>query len=84
VFVGVGKEGGDLLLLSRVERAGVDFTTGRLDLLDQRLQLGAVAAPGEDRKTFGGKFLGDLAADEVAGANDCHGCVSLLQGTSPA
>src|SRR4029077_17012698 len=84
VLVGIGEEGGDLLLLARLERAGVNLAAEGLDLLDQRLQLGAVAASGENRKTFGSKFLGDLAADEVAGPDDRYGRVSLLQGTSPA
>ena len=69
MLVGVVEEGDDLLFLARIERTGVDLAAGRLDLLDQRLELGAVAAAGKDRKAFGGKFLGDLAADKVAGAD---------------
>ena len=61
----------------------MNFTAGRLDLLDQRFELGAVAASGEHREAFGGKFFGDLAADEVTGADHGHGRVSLLQGGSP-
>src|SRR5205085_6444323 len=80
LLVGVVEEGGDLLLLSRIERTGVDFTALGLDLLHQRLQLGAVASSGENREAFRGKSLRDLAADEIAGPDDRHGRVSLLHG----
>ena len=43
----------------------------------------AVTAAGEDGEAFGGELLGDLAADEVAGADDRDRFVSLLQGSSP-
>src|SRR5229473_1667446 len=52
VLVGVAKEGGDFLLLARIERARVDFSARRLDLLHQRFELGTVAAPGKHRETF--------------------------------
>jgi hypothetical protein len=51
-----------------------------LDLLDQRLQLGAVAPPGKYRKTFGREFFRDLAADIIAGADHGDGCVAFLHG----
>ncbi len=67
-------------LLSRIQRAGVDLAAGGLDILHQRRELVAIPAAGEDRKAFGGKFLGDLGADEIAGPDD-GGCrVSLGQG----
>ena len=47
MLVGITEEGSDLLFLARVERAGVDFSAGLLDLLHQRFELGAVAAAGE-------------------------------------
>src|SRR5712671_645143 len=83
VFVGVPQEGDDFLLLARIQRARVDLSPGRLDLLHQRFQLGAVAAAGEYREAFGSKLLGDLTADIVTGADHGHGRVSLLQGCSP-
>src|SRR5205085_9780320 len=52
LLVGVVEEGRDLLLLPRIERTGVDFTAGRLDLFYQRLQLGTVASSGENREAF--------------------------------
>src|SRR5262249_43152646 len=51
VPVGVVEEGDDLLLLACIERASVDLTAGRLDILDERRELVAVTATGEDRKT---------------------------------
>ena len=83
VLVGIAEEGDDLLLLARIERARVNFAAGLLDLLDQRFELGAVAAPGEHREALRGELLCDLAADEVTGADHGHGRVSLLQGCSP-
>ena len=83
VFVRVAKEGNDFLLLARVERARVNFAAGLLDLLDERLELGAVAAPGEHRKAFGGELLCNFTADKVASTDHGHGRVSLLQGYSP-
>ena len=83
MLVGVVEEGGDFLLLARIERTAVDFSARRLDFLHQRLELLAVTAPGEHRKSFRSKLLGDLAADIVAGADHGHGRVSLLQGCSP-
>ena len=83
VLVGIAKEGDDLLFLAGVERARVDFAAGLLDLLDQRFELGAVATPGEYREALGSKFLCDLAADIVTGADHGHGRVFLLQGSSP-
>ena len=68
---------------ARIERARVDFAAGRLDLLHQRFELGAVAAPGEHREPFQSKLLGDFAADVIPGADHGHGRVSLLQGRSP-
>jgi hypothetical protein len=62
----------------------MDLAAGRLDLLDQGLELGAIAAARKDRKALGSEFLGDLAADVVAGADHRHGPVSLLHGSSPA
>ncbi|MGY4446560.1 hypothetical protein ACVWZR_001220 [Bradyrhizobium sp. i1.3.1] len=80
MLVGVIEEGDDLLLFACIERARVNLAAGGLDVLHQRRQLVAVAAPGKDRETFRGKFLGDLGADEIAGP-DHGGCrVSLGQG----
>src|SRR5450432_650471 len=83
MLVGVSEEGDDFLLLARIERARVDFSPRGLDLLDQRFELGAVAAPGEHREPFRSKFLGDFGADVIPGADHGHGRVSLLQGCSP-
>jgi hypothetical protein len=83
VLVGIAKEGDDLLFLACVERARVNFAAGLLDLLDQRLELGAITAPGKHREALRGKLFGDFAADVVTGADHGHGCVSLLQGLSP-
>jgi hypothetical protein len=47
------------------------------------VELCRIATSSKNRQAFGGKFLGDFAADIVAGANDRHGPVSL-QGSSPA
>ena len=52
------------------------LAAARLDLLDQRRELVAVAPPDEDGKAFGRKFLGDLAADKVARADYGRGCIS--------
>jgi hypothetical protein len=52
MLVGVAEEGGNLLFLARVERAGVDFSTSLLDLLYQRFELGAVAATGKHGETL--------------------------------
>ena len=57
MLVGIAEEGDDFLFLARIERAGVNFAAGRLDLLDQRFELGAVAAPGEHRKPSEANFL---------------------------
>ena len=46
--------------------------------LHQRLELFAVAPPGEHGETFGGEFLDDLGADVVAGADHGDGGVTLL------
>src|SRR5712671_1464397 len=83
VLVGVAQEGHHLVLLSRVERPSEHLSVRRLDFLDERRELFALAPSDKDRKTFGGKFLGDLSADEVPGANNGHSRVSLFQGFSP-
>ena len=70
----------DLVFLARVQRTRMDLAALGLDVLYQRLELGAVAAPCEDREPFGRKFLGNLAANIVAGTDDCRGRLSLLQG----
>ena len=84
MLVGVVEEGGDLVLLPRIERARHDRSAGGLDLLHQRLELGAVAPAGEHGKAFGGEFLGDLAADVIAGADHRDGCVAFLHWCSPS
>src|SRR5216684_2571890 len=78
MLIGVVEEGDDLLLLARIERAGMDLAAASLDVLDQRRELVAVAPAGEYRKAFCSEFFGDLAADKVAGTNEGHGRVSLL------
>ena len=60
----------------------MDLATGGFDLLDQRLQLGAVTTAGEDGETFRSEFLGNLAADVIAGADYSH-CPVSLHGLSP-
>src|SRR5262249_51879844 len=84
VLVGIVEKGDDFLFFPRVQRPGVDLAAGRLDFLDERFKLGAVATPSENGKAFGSEFLGDLCADVVAGADHRCGPVSLLQGLSPA
>src|SRR6185437_14854784 len=49
-----------------------------LDVAHQWLEFGAVAPAGEDGEPFGGKFLGDLGADLVAGADHRRGGIALL------
>src|SRR6059058_2555971 len=66
VLVGVAQEGHNLVLLSRVERAAEYLSVRRFDFLDERRELFALTSSDKDRKTFGRKFLGDLAADEVS------------------
>src|SRR5258705_3234738 len=83
VLVGVTQEGHHLVLLARVERPPEYLPVRRLDFLDERRELLALASSGEDRKTFGRKFLGDLSADEISGANNGYCRVSLFQGFSP-
>src|SRR3954447_5759949 len=83
VLVGIAEKRDDLVLLARIERARVNFAAGLLDLLDERFELGAVAASREHRKALGGKLLCNLAADKITGADHGHGRVSLLHGTSP-
>ena len=83
MLVRVTQKGHDLVLLSRVERPSEHFAARRLDFLDQRRELLALTAPDEDRETLGRKFLGDLAADKVSGADNGYGCVSFFQGFSP-
>src|SRR6185369_14515656 len=83
VFVGVAQEGHHLVLLSCIERPPEYLSVRRLDFLDERRELFALAAADKDRKTFGRKFLGDLTADEVPGADNGYRRVSLFQGLSP-
>src|SRR5262249_30011221 len=84
VLVRFAEKGGDSLLVARIQRARVDLAGRRFDLLDQRLELGAVATSSENRETFGGEFLGDLAANIVAGTYHRDRPVSLLQRFPPA
>jgi len=58
MFVGIVEEGDDLLFLTRVERSGMDLAASGLDFLDQRRELVAVTAAGEDGEAFGGELLG--------------------------
>src|SRR5258705_219900 len=78
VLVGVIEEGRDLLLLPRVQRAREDRSSGALDFLDQRLELGAIAPPREHGEPFGCEFLRDLGADVVAGTDHRGGCVAFF------
>jgi len=77
--IGVLQERGDLFLLARIERAAGDSPARRLDLGDQRRQLLAPPTPGEDGEPFGREFLGDGAADKVAGADYRHGSLPVFQ-----
>jgi len=83
VLVRIVEEGDDFVFLASVERACVNLSAGSLDIPDERSQFFAVTTAGEDREAFCGEFFGDLAADEVSGADDGHGCVSLLQDVLP-
>src|SRR5262249_17607274 len=66
VLIGVRQERDDLLLLARIQRARKDRATRGLDLLGQWRKLVAVAPSNEQCEAFGGKFLSDFGADEVA------------------
>src|SRR3954454_24434215 len=83
MLVGIVEKRDDLVFLARIERARVNFAAGLLDLLDERVELGAVAATGENRKALGGELLCNLAADKITGADHGRSRVSLLRGTSP-
>ncbi len=78
--VGVAQEGHHLVFLARVERSPEHLSARRLDLLDQRRELLSLATTDENAKTFRCKFLGDLTADKVPGADNGHGRVSFFQG----
>ncbi len=80
MLVSVAQEGHHLVLLSRVERPPKHLPARRLDFLDQRGKLLSLTASDKNRETFGRKFLGDLSADKVTGADNGYGRVSLFQG----
>ena len=78
VLVGVIEEGRDLVLLARVQRTREDRSSGALDFLHQRLELGAIAPPREHGEPFSCEFLRDLGADVVAGADHRGRCVAFF------
>src|SRR4051812_38184508 len=57
VLVGVAEKRDDLVFLARIERARVNFAAGLFDLLDERFELGAVAASREPRSPRRRTFL---------------------------
>lgn len=57
----------------------MNFSSCGFDLFHQRRKFLTVAAACKYGETFGSKFLGDLAADKVAGADHSHGRVSFGQ-----
>jgi hypothetical protein len=83
VGVGVGKEFDHLILLPCVQRSAKYLAAGRFDLLDQRRELFSLTAADKDSEAFGREFLGDLAADEVSGADDRNRCIAFFQPSSP-
>src|SRR6266851_2011441 len=78
MLVGVIEERRHLVRLARVERARDDRSARGLDIPNQRLELGAVATPGEYGESLGGEFLGDFGADIIAGADHRDGCVAFF------
>src|SRR3954454_1196490 len=60
VLVGIAEKRDDLVFLARIERARVNFAAGLLDLLDERFELGGVAASRKHRKALGGELLFNL------------------------
>src|ERR1700681_450696 len=78
MLVGVIEERRHLVRLARVERARDDRSARGLDIPNQRLELGAVATPGEYGESLGGEFLGDFSADIIAGADHRDGCVAFF------
>ncbi|CKX53291.1 Uncharacterised protein [Mycobacterium tuberculosis] len=83
MLVSIGNEGDHFLFLACIERASEYSTACRLDLLDKRDKLFALPPSRKDSETLRCEFLGDLAADEIPGADHRHGRVSFLQGPSP-
>jgi hypothetical protein len=81
VLVGVLQERGQVIFLARVERARGDSAAVCLDLGDQRRELVALPAAGENGEAFGCEFFGDCAADVVAGSDHRRRGISMFQRT---
>src|SRR3954447_431628 len=77
------KESHDFLFLARIERSGEDCSARGLNLFDQRLELFAIASPGENGESLTREFLGDFGADVVAGADHRDSGVTLFHRGSP-
>ena len=52
MLVGIAEERDNLVFLTCIERARLNFSACFLNLLHQRLEFGAIPAPGEYRKSF--------------------------------
>ena len=74
------EEGDDLIFLPRIERTADDFSAAGLNLRNQRRELVSISASGENRKTFGRKFLRDRRADVITRSNHSRGSISDLHG----
>src|SRR5262249_44121095 len=84
MLVRIVEERDDLLFLARIERTAMALAAAGVQPLDQGQQLFAITGASEDGETFRGEFLGNLATNEIAGADYRDRFVSLLQGCSPA
>ena len=70
--VGLGHQGGDVLLFAGIGKAGVADAAGFGDFGDERCQFVAAAAGGEDDVAFGCEAADNGGTDIVPGADD-HG-----------
>src|SRR5208282_5463755 len=79
MLVSVLQESGEVIFLPRVERSSKYSAAICLDLGDQWRELVAVAASGENGKTFGREFFGDCGADVISSPDHRRRGISVLQ-----
>jgi hypothetical protein len=79
VLISALEKGGEVVFLTRVERARRDPAAGRLYLFDQRHKLLSLAASGENGEAFGGEFFCDRGADVISGADYRRRRISMFQ-----